>query len=300
MTDNALLYVLEAALFGLAAVVAGLAWRLRLAAAHCRDTVETNVQQKAILDSSDDAIVTIGQDGRIHSFNKSAEKMFLWTEDDIMGRNVNVLMPEPFKSAHDIYLSRYQLDGNDKRVISKTRELTGVRKDGSEFPMSLTVQKVRRADPLLFVGYIQDLTEARDQRNHLAHTKRQYNTLLHGLPGVVWSAAAGPRGATLFVTDNIANLTGYPPESFRDNAIVLDDLIQPEDLPRVLAARQAARAQSGEYAVPLQIRTCQDSLASVLELGRVTAHTDGSARLQALWLAAESPIWSDLQGLPGH
>ncbi|NIC43622.1 PAS domain S-box protein [Aquabacterium sp. A08] len=280
---------------GFALLSGWLVSRLLRATRQSRSTLETSAQQKAILDSSDDAIVTITQDGLIRSFNKSAEKMFLWTEDDIIGRNVNILMPEPFKSAHDIYLSRYQLDGNDKRVISKTRELTGVRKDGSEFPMSLTVQKVRRAEPLLFVGFIQDLTEVRDQRNHLAHTKRQYNSLLHGMPGVVWSATLEAAPLTLFVTDNIAELTGYPPEHFRDQHVALNDLIDPEDAPQALQCRQLARTRSEEYAVALRLRTCEDQQVAVVELGRVTTHTDGSARVQALWLRVDSPAWQRLQ-----
>lgn len=287
-----------ASLGGLVAFALSTAWlaaRMQRTTRLHRSDLDTNAQQKAILDSSDDAIVTITQDGLIRSFNKSAEKMFLWAEDDILGRNVNILMPEPFKSAHDIYLSRYKLDGNDKRVISKTRELTGVRKDGSEFPMSLTVQKVRRAEPLLFVGFIQDLTEARDQRNHLAHTKRQYNSLLHGMPGVVWSATLEETPLTLFVTDNIAALTGYPPEHFRDQQVALNDLIHPGDLPEALQCRQMARQRSEEYAVPLRLRTCEDQQVSVIELGRVATHTDGSARVQALWLRLDSPAWQGLQ-----
>lgn len=289
MSDNFLFYGLVAAVCTLLLLTLGLAWRLRMAAAHCQATVEENTQQKAILDTSDDAIVTITQDGLVRSFNKSAEKMFLWNEADILGKNINLLMPEPFKSAHDIYLQRYKLDGLNKRVISKTRELTGLRKDGTEFPISLTVQKVRRADPLLFVGYIHDLTETRDQHNHLAHTKRQYNTLLHGMPGVVWSILSGTRGQNLFVTDNIDALTGYPPENFRDNAIALNDLIVPQDLPKVMAAREGARLHAGEYTVALRLRTCRDTEESVWELGRVTAQTDGTTRIQGLWLKSSSP-----------
>lgn len=282
-------YALLGGVVTLALLLGALLWRWRRQAKDCQEALETSAQQKAILDTSDDAIVTITQDGLVRSFNKSAEKMFQWTEDDILGRNVNVLMPEPFKSAHDIYLSRYQLDGNDKRVISKTRELTGVRKDGSEFPMSLTVQKVRRADPLLFVGFIQDLTEARDQRNHLAHTKRQYNSLLHGMPGVVWSATLDQPALTLFVTDNVAELTGYPPEHFRDQHVSLNELVHPDDLSAVVQCRQQARQDALEYAIPLRLRTCQDQQVSVLELGRVATHTDGSARLQALWMRLDTP-----------
>jgi PAS domain S-box-containing protein len=115
---------------------------------------------RAILDTAADAIVTIDQRGIIRSVNTATERLFGYTASELAGQNVNRLMPPPFHDEHDRYLRNYCRTGRAK-IIGIGREVTGQRKDGTTFPMHLSVSEVRLQDQRLFTGIVHDLTERR-------------------------------------------------------------------------------------------------------------------------------------------
>ena len=112
----------------------------------------------AILDTTVDAIITIDHRGRIETFNRAATKIFGYTADEVIGKNVHVLMPEPYKAEHDDYLNNY-LDTGDKKIIGIGRQVTGQRKDGSIFPMDLAVSEVKIEGDRKFTGIVRDISE---------------------------------------------------------------------------------------------------------------------------------------------
>lgn len=116
---------------------------------------------QSILATVPDAMVVIDDKGTILSFSKAAQRLFGYTEANVAGRNVNLLMPSPDRERHDGYLARY-IDTKVPRIIGIGRIVTGLRADGSTFPMALSVGEAKSDDQLLFTGFIQDLTERRD------------------------------------------------------------------------------------------------------------------------------------------
>ncbi|PHS22469.1 MAG: hypothetical protein COA83_11695 [Methylophaga sp.] len=111
----------------------------------------------SILESTVDAIITITADGTIDSFNEAAEKMFGYSADYAISKNVKFLMPEPYSLEHDAYLINYQKTGKQK-IIGQGREVIAKRVDGSEFPVFLSVGKVEGVKPPLFTGIVQDIS----------------------------------------------------------------------------------------------------------------------------------------------
>ena len=107
-----------------------------------------------------DGIVSISDKGAILHVNAAAEALFGWTEDEMVGNNINMLMPEPYRSEHDGYIGHY-LDTGDKRIIGSAREVMARRKDGSTFPIRLAVGQASLPEGTMFVGYITDITERR-------------------------------------------------------------------------------------------------------------------------------------------
>jgi two-component system, LuxR family, sensor kinase FixL len=115
-------------------------------------------QLLAVMDAAVDAVVLIDRAGRIEAFNRAAERIFGWNVTEVIGQNVKMLMPEPERSAHDGYLARYAGTGSS-RVLGIGRELSAVRRDGSRFPMHLSLGRVNSPDgSWQFVGFIRDLT----------------------------------------------------------------------------------------------------------------------------------------------
>lgn len=112
----------------------------------------------SILDSTVDAIITITDKGIIDSFNKTAESMFGYPAEFAIGKNVKVLMAEPYASEHDGYLQHHRETGEQK-IIGSGREVIGKRVDDSEFPISLSVSEAIDSEPKLFTGIIKDITE---------------------------------------------------------------------------------------------------------------------------------------------
>ena len=118
---------------------------------------EQGARIQSIVDSVVDAIITINGDGTVESVNASAEKMFGYTADEVLGKNVNMLMPSPYRGEHDQYLRNYQETGIAK-IIGLGREVAAMRKDGSVFPIELAVSQVEIGNRQLFTGVIRDIT----------------------------------------------------------------------------------------------------------------------------------------------
>jgi two-component system sensor kinase FixL len=115
---------------------------------------------RALLDAAVDGIVMIDHAGRISAFNRSAERLFGYSSEELLGQNVSVLMPEPWRSEHDGYLERYART-QIPHIIGVGREVEGRRKDGSRFPAFLSVGRVADTDPPRFVGFVRDVTTER-------------------------------------------------------------------------------------------------------------------------------------------
>src|SRR4029077_5621238 len=115
----------------------------------------------AILNTTVDGIVTIDEHGVVESFNPAAERLFGYRADEVVGRNVSMLMPDPDRSAHDQYMRNY-LTTSRAKIIGIGREVVGLRKDGTTFPMHLAVSEVRLTAAVdgrrLFTGIVHDLT----------------------------------------------------------------------------------------------------------------------------------------------
>lgn len=121
---------------------------------------------RSILDTVPDATVVIDEAGIISSFSAAAVRQFGYTEAEVAGQNVSVLMPEPYHHEHDGYIRRYLATG-EKRIIGMDRVVVGRRKDGSTFPMKLSVGEMRSGNQRYFTGFIRDLTEREESEARL-------------------------------------------------------------------------------------------------------------------------------------
>lgn len=145
-----------------------------------RKATETSLERSAlhlrsILATVPDAMVVIDERGRIVSFSAAAERLFGYSEADVTGRNVAMLMPSPDRERHDAYLQRYAETG-ERRIIGIGRIVVGLRRDGTEFPMELAVGEANADGHRIFTGFVRDLSE--QQRSEL-RLKELQSELIH-------------------------------------------------------------------------------------------------------------------------
>jgi two-component system, LuxR family, sensor kinase FixL len=163
--------LVSAAAFGI--IGFGMAWlggrvrRARLDAdARARDLLSREAHLKSILDTVPDAMIVIDERGIIQSFSTAAERLFGTKAAEMIGKNIKILMPSPYREEHDGYLARYMRTG-ERRIIGVGRVVVGERRDGSTFPMELAVGEMRSNDRRYFTGFIRDLTERQQTETRL-------------------------------------------------------------------------------------------------------------------------------------
>jgi two-component system sensor kinase FixL len=133
--------------------------------------VTTDLQRReahleSILDTVPDAMIIIDPAGIMQSFSRTATRLFGYTSAEVVGRNVNMLMPNPYQEEHDGYLARYMRTG-ERRIIGIGRVVVAQRKDGATFPIELSVGEVASGDGRFFIGFIRDLTERQESEQRL-------------------------------------------------------------------------------------------------------------------------------------
>ncbi len=168
---------------------------------------EREAHLQSVLDTVPDAMIVIDTAGIMQSFSATAERLFGYSAAEAIGQNVSILMPAPYREQHDGYLNRYLLTG-EKRIIGIGRLVVGSRKDGSTFPMELSVGEMRWGERRFFTGFVRDLTERQqtqlrlqELQAELIHMSRfsalgeMASTLAHELNQPLTAAASYLNGA---------------------------------------------------------------------------------------------------------
>src|ERR1700680_894480 len=225
-------------LIGVAAAVLGerLQRTRTHAAAGTRDLLAREAHQQSILDTIPDAMIVIDEHGVMQYFSTAAERLFGYTSQEAIGRKLEILMPSPYREAHDGYVDRYLRTG-ERRDIGVGRVWVGDRRDGSTFPMELAVAEMKSNNRRFFTGFIRDLTERQK-------TKPRLQELQSELVHISRLTAMGEMASTLAheLNQPLSAIANYLKGSQR----LLED--KPDELSKTLqhalgkAAEQAMRA----------------------------------------------------------
>lgn len=167
-------------------------------------------QIRSILENVLDGIITIDERGIIESFNSAAEKIFGYTTSEAIGHNISMLMPESDRDHHDSYLNNY-LRSEKQKVIGTGREVMGMKKDGTSFPMELGVSEILLDQQRVFIGVVHDLTERKrtEQRLQLAH--ESIEQIINSIPDPVFVKDRQHRW--IMLNDAFCTLLGHPREA---------------------------------------------------------------------------------------
>src|SRR5258708_2534719 len=133
---------------------------------------ETAARLRTLTETAVDGAILIDARGVVLIFNPACEKLFGYSADEVIGENVKMLMPQPYRHEHDRYITNYR-DTRDPKIIGSGREVVGLRKDGSTFPMDLSVGEARQDGESIFVGIIRDLTSRKRTETELEQARAE-------------------------------------------------------------------------------------------------------------------------------
>ena len=180
---------------------------------------------RAVVDSAVDGIIVIDAHGRVEAFNPAAERLFGYAADEVIGRNVDMLMPSPYREEHDSYLARYLATGRAK-IIGIGREVQGRRKDGSTFPLHLSVGQITIDGERRFTGILHDLSARVGLEEQLREqaTLAKLGEMAAVIAHEVKNPLAGIRGAIQVIAGRAPE--GMPPQVLKEIVARIDALDQ--------------------------------------------------------------------------
>jgi PAS domain S-box-containing protein len=250
-----------------------------------RDSEE---RMRAILETAVEGIITIDARGIVELMNPAAEKLFGYRAAEVIGKNVSLLMPAPYREEHDGYLDNYHRTGR-KRIIGIGREVVARRKDGSVFPIDLSVSEVQLADRRLFTGFIRDITQRKSAEAALERSAEQRRMALDAADMGTWDYRFDT--GEVFWDDRCRDMWGieHGPSIHYDDAIAL---IHPDDQAGVQEAISAALGGLDEGAYHREFRVIwpDGSIHWIASHGRVYFEGDGDARKAMRFIGANRDI----------
>src|SRR6266508_2214159 len=213
-----------------------------------QELAQAEERMRSVVNHVVDGIISIDDHGTITTFNPAAERIFGYAAAEVVGRNVSILMPEPYHGQHDGYIANYLRTGEAK-IIGIGREVVGQRKDGAVFQMDLSVSEVRLADRRTFAGFVRDIParkQAEQRLSELAQTLAEKNKELETIVYVASHDLRSP----------LVNIQGFSRELTRAcqnlherlaGAVVAEDRVVQaaldEDIPEALSYIQAGVAK---------------------------------------------------------
>ncbi|MYM29929.1 PAS domain S-box protein [Duganella sp. CY15W] len=198
-----------------------------------RQQNESQAWMRALLTTTVDGVITVDREGLIHEFNASAERIFGWRRDEILGRNVRILMADAERSEREGLLNYLRTE--NAAIPGKGSEVIAVRKDGSQVPIRRALGHARLAERDLFVLFITDITERRAIMQALRDSEQQFRSLIGNIPGISFRSSMAFDAPPTFISDGIERVAGYSASEFvgASRTRTLGSLICEEDRERV-------------------------------------------------------------------
>jgi diguanylate cyclase (GGDEF)-like protein/PAS domain S-box-containing protein len=200
---------------------------------------KSEARYRTILDTAFEAIVTITPDGIVSWFNSGAERIFGYRADEVIGQPVTLLMPERYRDLCVAGLHRY-LQTGEARVVGGTTELVGLRKDGGEFPIEMSLGETHENGERLFTGMIRDVTERKRAESALRESEQRFRGSFES--AATGMALVGTDGRFLRVNRSLCEILGYPERELLGKTF--QEITHPEDLDADLD--QVRRMLAGE------------------------------------------------------
>ncbi|MBY0454320.1 MAG: PAS domain S-box protein [Burkholderiaceae bacterium] len=234
---------------------------------------------QSVMETAVDGIIMIDAQGLVQSYNAAAQRILGWTAQEVLGRNVNMFIPEPHQNAHDGYLRRYCASGNSG-ISAAGREMEALHKDGTLVPVRLAVGRVQLPGPALFVGFVTDISLRRKMESALQRSEEQFRSLISNIPGVTFRCRYDRDWTTLFISDAVEALTGWSARDFVEGRVTFTQITHGSDIHRLWDEVSLALQQGRSYQVEYRLRHRNGATLWICERGRGVRGEQG----QILWI----------------
>src|SRR5215831_16977009 len=239
------------------------------------------LEYQAVLDAAVDAVIIIDHRGIMQLVNHAAERLFGYKEEELVGKNVSVLMPEPQRSAHDRYLDRF-LRTRDAHIIGIGREVVALRRDGAPFAVELAVGIVKDTEPPRFVGFIRDITRRKEAQEALARSEIELNaaqTMANLGNYVIYPEGGG----VSYRSPHLLRIIGLDQSTIIPDALAarrqyIDESVDPVDRARVNAALESLGRDTSSLDITYRLRRPDGSMRHVHHIAQIERNQDGVLR----------------------
>jgi two-component system sensor kinase FixL len=231
--------------------------------------VDAELKFKACLEAAVDAVVVIDEQGRIEEFNNAAQRMFGYALDDVVGLNVRVLMPSHDADRHDRYMAGYHETG-DAKIIGIGREVKARRRDGSTFPVKLSVGEAVMPDGIRYVGVIHDLSDERATEDALRHSEAALQAAQEVARIGNFDLEIPGRGQQV-MSPQLMKILGLPVSLAEETAERLfGAMVHPDDRARVRRELQSAAERGQKLDCNYRIQRPAGEVRTVQVMAKVT------------------------------
>ena len=192
-----------------------------------RALVESESRAQAVLSTVVDGIITIDPRGTVASYNRACETIFQYTPEEVIGKNIKMLMPGHYAAAHDGYLANYNTTG-EKKIIGIGRQVEGRRKDGTVFPLDLSVSEVKIKGRSIFTGIVRDISERKAAEDALRASEERYDMIIRAMSAGFWEVDTNTD--TLYWSERTREITGYSNDEPLPTRAEFDKRRHPDDV----------------------------------------------------------------------
>jgi PAS domain S-box-containing protein len=228
--------------------------------------------KSAIVDSALDCVITMDHNGTVTGFNPAAQRTFGYREEDALGRELaELIVPPSLREAHRAALARYR-ETERGTILGRRLELTGMRRDGSEFPVELAVNRIPGTSPPAFTGYLRDISSRRRAEEEREAARAQLEAILSGVADGV--TAQAPDGTLLFANEAAVRVLGYesseellatPLSRLMERFDVFDELGKPFPLEKLPGRRALLGEQGAEELLRFRVKATDEEHWSVVK-----------------------------------
>ncbi|MDO6445230.1 MHYT domain-containing protein [Colwellia sp. 1_MG-2023] len=190
---------------------------------------------RAMMNTAVDAIITINHKGIIESINQATQTMLGWSEKELIGNNIKMLVPNPHQKDHDHYIQKFLQTGKAK-IIGSSREVEALHKDGSLVAIKLSVGHVELGNDNFFVGFMTDIRQRIEMEQALKENEEKFRSLISNIPGIAYRCLDQYNWPILFISDAVEGITGYPASDFLppNKKREFSDLYHPDDKDQII------------------------------------------------------------------